>query len=805
MIDFFKVFIKLIPGYGGGDTWIPSERIVPISFRKSLRGLGAAHFQLLTDNQILPSQRHPKWGDGVDEKFHIYAREIAIVDTRGLDDEEAKNDFDSYLGGRVMWRGFIRGGTFDKFEGVLDQIGYFTADEYGQGLFEIPISYSEVTPNFNPLYDNVQFGNKDGSDFRNEDIYFSRTGIGTEWNTTESIAVSSVGEYVWNRKEIIEKLCADSGLIPVVDFPEGINDADYVWFNTIDVPEIGNYEGQSIIQALIDLLPEPFDFYFDYNDSSDYPRLQIINKSTVDVPLICPSAVATNYNIPLKETETLNLTIKQQDIYDRVIVRGKPILWCGTVGLWGDWLNDDVLEPDWTPEEETIWLSAEIPEDPFAPDEIVANAVRETLENVYQKFKWKDGKIRIGSRSGNYNEKDAISGMAGNYKNFFGSFTSIGMNDKADLNVKLKKPYIFDSDNTPNKLAIEWEDFLPFTRVDPNTDQIQTNWEDDRFASPNVTGVVASIVPPGAGTQSYTDRSNHILGVESTVELGFHKNGVWLRRMNPQTDLQRIPELFRTEVDGPVVYPPGPPFEISNAPFLDLNPEEAEGSGWSSFWRFLITIAGRSKQRLEAFKYRKDANGDRVQPSDKIKIIDVPAEVWLVHANTIRNLAINKTKKDDSPNAFTDKGDSSRQIRNAPVRFLFEEAYDKDLNPMGVHVVRDDTDLLLSYLESYSNLLMEVRGEMHLSLAIDRTYDLNIGKLIGTVADGTITYNVNSAVSSIEYILEGDTPLIEVHTQVPSEPLLTRALDRASEGLGAVPPKKPLTTPPSLTTGWVIY
>ena len=799
MIDFFKVFVKLIPGYGP-EGWLPSQRIVPLSFRKSIRGFGAAQFSILTDSQILP-QNHPRWGSGQNEHNHIYVRDIAIVDTRGLD--EAPEDYDFYLGGRIKWRGSVRGSTYDSFVAGIDERGYIVADEWGQVLFNNPISYTEELPNFNPNYSDRQFGNKDGSNFRNED-YATRTGLGVDWKLPD-ISGAEVIDYVWTREEIIEKLCQDSGWIPTVHFPWTSEEEkeDYVWFTTTDVPEIENYEGKSVIQALIDLLPEPFDFYFDYNSSSDYPDMYIINKSTVDVPLLCPAAQAENIVIP-RQTQNLNFTIKQQDVYDRVVVRGKPILWAGTVGMWGDWIGDQVLEPAWSDEDEEKWLSGD--PDGGGTNETIAPIVREVIDDVFRKFKWKNDKPQIGSRSGNYSEYDDISEY-GSVNNFFGSFTSIDVNDEGDLSKRIKHPYITLADQTPNPLAIQWEDFLPFTRLDPDADQFQMNYEDDRWAQPFVTSVSVRLEGAAAGQQTFIDRSTLYGGeyVPSTIQISFWQNGIWLNRQNPETDLSRVPELFRTSLGAITKFPPNTQIPIEEVDYLSKNPAEAEGNqwGWSSFWRFLITIAGRSKQRIEAYKWRKDAEGNRVQPSDKTKIIDVPAEVWLAHANTIRNHALNFTSKSDRPNNQIPTGEKSRDNTSGGiVRFNFADYYDVITNPFGVHILRDDTDLLLSYLESYSNLLMEIRGEMKLSLAIDTQNDMDVGKLLGMVQDGGQRHNVNSAIVSVEYDLESEYPTVEYSTLIPTEPLLTRALDEAARGLGAAPEKRTLTTPPSLTTGW---
>ena len=849
---FFRVFVQFIPGYGP-TGWVSTRRIVPMSFRSSLKGMGAAQFRVLSFDET------------EDEAFSIRTeiREIAIVDNRNRD---VSGDFDADLD-NILWRGFVTNITTDRYHQDPNSMGQIFAEEYGTGLYKIPITYSEETPNFNPYYDDIQYANFDSGNFRTSD-FANRSGVGLPWSITESISAEDVlvqfdgfselaDEYCWNRKKIIEKLVSDSSAVNDVVFPweaalaqlqaernqrvsdivdegyppaqqeelirlednklkQGIEnlEASYAWFFDHDIDEISNYEDASLIDAMIDLLPEPFDFYFDINSSSSAPELVIINKSAFDVPGMCPANITLDINIPANDTAILNHNIRSEDIYDRVIVRGAPYLWCGSLTLWGDSYSDKPLLPDWTPEAEKNWLLGTIGglDEPFLEDPTISNIIRNVYDTVFQKFKFKDGVPIVGQRAGNFGSADESGNFKTNdYNYFFGDFYGIDLEENGDQS-KLITPIInVKANRTPNKLATAWESFLPFSRFSDkkiDIDAIQYSLENDRFAEPFLVSPHVRLEDPNAEVMYWVDRSMPF-GVASSVEISYHENGIWIRRENPQTDLSQEPSLFRFMKNGTNRVWDVPVEDLSQIDNLELNPvtnEDPSIEGWSNYQKWIVTVAGRSKERLQAYKWRKDAEGNQVPGSDlpKVKIIDVPAEVWLVHPNTVRNVAIRRFAKLDNPfGQFSgNPGESSRDnVGNALIRFLPVEARQQSFegNPNGVTIVRDDRKLLLQYLEAYSALLLNPRAELNLSLAIDRKYPaLSIGRLIGKANDGGIVYDTNSVVASVEYIVETGAPRINIQTSVPNEPLFTQAIHEAQEGKGERPAQRLNTKAPRL-------
>ena len=848
---FFRVFVQFIPGYGP-TGWVSTRRIVPMSFRSSLKGMGAAQFRILSFDET------------EDEEFSIRTeiREIAIVDNRNKD---ASGDFDNDLD-KILWRGFVTSVTTDRYHQDPNSMGQIFAEEYGVGLYKIPITYEEETPNFNPYYDDIQFGNFITGNFRNSD-FANRNGVGLPWGIIidgerveldESADESeSADEYCWNRKKIIEKLVSDSSAVNEVVFPweegeaqlqeefnekvseikekgysqgqedelirlatnklnqdKGKLEESYDWFFDHDIDEISNYEDQSLIDALIDLLPEPFDFYFDNNISSSAPELVIINKSAFDVPGMCPANLTIDINIPANDTAILNHNIRSEDVYDRVIVRGAPYLWCGSLTFWGDQYSDKPLIPDWTEEEETNWLLGTVGdlegEAPTPEDQTITNIIRNVYDSVFQKFKFKDDVPIIGQRAGNYGSADDTGNFkADDYNYFFGQFYGIDL-ENGDQS-KLITPFINVKQNrTPNKLATSWEAFLPFSRFsDKKRDvrAIQYSLERDRYAQPFLVSPHVRLEDPNQGTIYWVDRSRPF-DVASSVEISYHENGIWIRRENPQTDLSQEDSLFKFMKDGSFKAWDLPVEDLADIDNLELNPvtnEDPTLEGWSNYQKWIITIAGRSKDRLQAFKWRKDSDGNQVPGSDspKEKIIDVPAEVWLVHPNTVRNVAVRRIARIDNPfGEFSGTGESSRDnLGNDLIRFLPAEARNESFtgNPNGVTIVRDDRKLLLQYLEAYSALLLNPRAELNLSLAIDRKYPaLSIGRLIGKAQDGEVVYDTNSAVASIEYIIETGAPRIMIQTSVPNEPLFTQSIHEAQEGKGERPPVRPNVKAPRL-------
>lgn len=848
---FFRVFVQFIPGYGP-TSWVPTRRIVPMSFRSSLKGMGAAQFRVLSFDET------------EDEEFSIKTeiREIAIADNRNRD---VSGDFDADLD-KILWRGFVTNITTDRYLQDPNSMGQIFAEEYGTGLYKIPITYEEETPNFNPYYDDIQYANFITGNFRTSD-FANRSGVGLPWTTREDDKFIEFDgfsemayEYCWNRKKIIEYLVGNSSAVNEVVFPweeaqaqlqaernkrvsdivdEGYQlnqqeelirlednkleqaieelEESYTWFFDHDIDEISNYEDASLIDALIDLLPEPFDFYFDINSDSSAPELVIINKSAFDVPGMCPANTTIDINIPANDTAILNHNIRAEDIYDRVIVRGAPYLWCGSLTFWGDQYSDKPLIPDWTEEEEKNWLLGTIDglDEPFPDDPTISNIIRNVYDTVFQKFKFKNGLPIIGQRAGNFGPDDDAN-ISDNFKEndynyFFGQFYGIDLEENGDQS-KLIPPTINVKENrTPNKLATSWESFLPFSRFSDkqiDIDAIQYSLEKDRFAHPFLISPHVRLEEPNEGIMYWVDRSMPF-GVASSVEISYHENGIWIRRENPQTDLSQEPSLFRFMKDGSSKTWQFPVEDLADIDNLELNPvtnEDASIEGWSNYQKWIVTVAGRSKDRLQAYKWRKDAEGNKVPGSDlpKEKIIDVPAEVWLVHPNTVRNVAIRRFSKLDNPfGEFAgNPGERSRDnVGNALIRFLPVEAKKEYpiRNPNGVTVVRDDRKLLLQYLEAYSALLLNPRAELNLSLAIDRKYPaLSIGRLIGKANDGGIVYDTNSVVASVEYIVETGPPRINIQTSVPNEPLFTQTIHEAQEGKGERPAQRINTKAPRL-------
>lgn len=869
---WFRVLMRPIPGYRTaeiGSGYQEVDRIVPISWRSTSKNLGAAQFDVLT---------YDSENDNAVESFAEYMREVLIVDNRNESEGADNSATSETVLGKILWKGVIRDSSVDIIENRdrsnSDGQGYMVADEFGAALAQKPISYSEETPNFNPFYDGIQFGNYDGdtTGFR-DDAFTQRNGPGITWKVYDTTGgfvsydvetqADILEDRVWNRKKIIEFLVSQESEIDGIAWPwdtefaaldeelqakkqrnadryEGFQDTinrfntidtnetnkkkdkileKYEWFFTYDIPEIENFEGKSIIDALIFLLPEPFDFSFDHNQTDGASGLKIVNKSNVDLPGLCPAnGEKVSYNLPNDDVATYNLNLRQEELYDKVIVRGKPILWCGTLTFWNPWTasGEDVLEPAWSDADELIWLRGTILDSEGEPllnhvdNSTNAAIIRNTLDDVFQKFKWVDSVPKIGTYCGNYsqNERDSAD-----KKFFFGDFYGFDFNAEGDQNILLKDPFItFTTDRTPNKMARTWEPFLPFSRYDEDpqsVSQFQYNLERDRFAEPFLVSVSArSTGLVGEGLQYFIDRSLPF-GFASSVEISPWENGFWIKRQNPQTDLSLIDELHNMSLDSglPSIVPSWAlDLEtLTNLPFnpaLGISAEaDNQNEGASSIYRFMLTVSGRSAQRPECFKVRKELkeseSGEWTYQNvsaEKTKIVEVPAEIWLAHPNTIRNVA--SLRYQFTTDTVKDDERGRDNVGNGIIRFYPKE--ETEGNKEGVHILRDDRDLMLKYLEGYSNWLLEERREASIILAADKPWDLEINDFIYSIKDGNVTDKVESSIASIEVRAEGGPPRVTFKTSVPSIPLISRSLEEAQAAAGARPFVRRDSKPPTL-------
>lgn len=833
-----KVLVKGISGLSNNDSWRPSDRLVPFNIRKETKGLGAGSFMILKNEAI--SDANERSGKDFTEDDILGMREVIVYDGRGVD-SSAINDADDALG-RIIFRGFIRKPTVDTFQNSVDGIGRVTVDEYGVFLSQKPLIYTEVTPDFNPEYNNIQYGNYKSSGFRDSD-FVKRDEVG-KWEYPEGESSDLLEqEYVWNRKRIIEFLVEQEELISNITFPwdaeliaieqdrlksRNAIDEDsslttdqkdelkklidngaakqssdvqkrYKWFFDDDLNPISNYEGDSIITALSELIPESCDFYFDYNEDSSGPTLVIFNKSVVDLPGLHPAGIPVNFNLP-DNTDVFNLTVHADEIYDKVTVRGKPILWCGTLTLW-DVLGDAALKKSWTPEDEVTWLNGDIQEELEGIDgtgignERINEILRRNLDRVFQRFEWNhpDGIPVVGARSGNFEEDE--TGPIVPKKAFFGTYTGIGLSEGADKDVLLPNHEIFTSlaqHRTPNRLAIEWEEFLPFPRFSKKIEEqypnaIQLILEEEELATPFVVcPTIELIVVPG---EYWVDRS-FPFDVGSSCQIGYWEKGIWVRRESPQTDLHDIDEMWKLKETGDIRARVSTELNLDEIENLKLNPNLEEYIGKSNYNRFLITVAGRSRERLEAYKTRKDKNGQNVEIR-KTKTIEIDdCEIWCVHSNTVRGLTPYGLSNYNIPALGGEgSGENNRDnMKGSIIRFSANDTISEELNPTGVHVVRDDRVKLLEYLEAYSNLLMTPRGEMNLIVGLQNPTELEMGQLVGLVNDNGVKYEINSAVTSIEYTFEGGPPRVSYQTLKPSVPEITRNLREAQEARGSRPP-----------------
>jgi hypothetical protein len=882
----------------GKEAWTNLESLVPINFRKQLRGLGAASFNIIG-------------GKTQEKEIDIIRnlRKIVIVDNRPTGEDDFKDisgatSLEEIIGvAEILWCGAARSITLDVLVAKTGFRGYMEADEIGMYFSSTPIHYSEPTPEFNPIYNGICYGNAErdedikiiGASFRNSDFAVRKTDSKITW--TDEFKVWRLGDiidYIWNKntsgtvvfpwmnddrigqdiKAIDEKTAADTRAIrkkekldisrtPPVNHAnisakaqeeidkleteasgkkEGLYTKYKYFFNT-DVGSFSNYEGVDVISAIDELLPPPFDFYLEYNTSLaelDSPTLVIVNTTSVDLPEMAPGAQGIDWVVSeaTSKVETLNITFENSEVYDKVILLGNYYLWAGTMSTWNiD--QDATLLPAWSKDQEEAYIRGTLvnPDEKEFGDSIESGIARQYINNVFRKFNfatwttgddggnwapiYPEGKSVWYDDNGNFSNPEYVwnpgSGYAGviqdsfgipmisnwsgnisfeswtnQYKSlsklaFFGTFEGIDLdpNSGGDKIKLYEEPYIdctLNNHKTPNKLASAWADFLPFTSYTAPTSANFVISDDSNLATPFVIAATCNVDEDRQYWYNLSDNSFPSIG---TCQIRFHENGLIVDKDNPITSSWYVDQLFTQKQGGVPRGAQQPAIDLGDVPaeVLPFNPDNDEYDGKTNWQRYLVTIAGRSKDRLEGYKVRKNGDGTNVESVQKTKvIIDDSLEVWLVHNNTVRGLIPLKSGlnwEDGRDNTY-----------NGLLRFQLGAGVnsENEFNKHYVTVMKDDRKLLLSLLEGYANFYFQQKMSMRLETGLFVNTQNKLGLMVKNVIDNGAKINgINTCVASIEWVCSGDTPRVIYATNLPEIPLLTKSFQDSTIASGKRP------------------
>lgn len=783
----YSVFIE-DQDQGTGISGIKfSNRLVPVNFRKQSRGLGSASFRVLRSTELNESFTQ--------ELRTLYGRKVWICDTSLMSDPKSLDSPDC-----ILWYGTIKSTTIDILEQSSDYIGYISAEEIGYYLATQSVKRSKRLPPFNPFLENEArwMANKvkDESSFLE---YPTKTlKVGTDplqWSKDDQ-------DYVWSRADVIEYLVNEFNGIGVTfpdaldaqyfnkqrkaeldvinkDFANGVIDEANKNYRTditnsrYDSEIKGNkdkyeylyskknpisfdsYENKSLNDILGSLLESPFDWVYDYNTSFEL-NVVIYNKSTIDLPGVCPAAQATSYQLPKASVTNFNIVKDASEIYDRVTLRGNRILWCGGLTCW-DTSIYNTLEKDWNPLHEQVYIEGKANSDgtstnSYETDVAKASAFRQIVPKVYSHYKFKRNTdvpscwVQVSKNQGNI----TTSNGGEEFRAFFGNVSAFTLDNNGNPQV-IQKPIINlnpSSHKTPYKYADNWNATLPFKEL--NADVYDTD------AQPFKQRFVIAKILDADGNQIFVEitRDN---GVADPAQLNIYTDGVIVNNQIREVAAQVADEYWKISRSGPVYNSPPVVGDWDKAVSQRNPASNASYKGFTHWGTYEVVLSGYSDQYLEATIIRKNANGN------KEKIIEDPNyEMWIIHPNTPRGL---ENKKDSDPDIWSNrvarwgKVDKNGNIIDEPI------------------VIRNDSFELLRALYAYSNWLFQERRAAKIDYAL-MLYEegLSIGQVFKNIIDGSTTWTVNSSIESIEWdISNPDAPRVYVSTSFPEIPQIKRA------------------------------
>ena len=733
------------------------SRLIPTNCRRQDHGMGAAQFTLMSNNDTtLPEV----YDDELDQVVSLN-QIIRIEDTEMVGDD---------LYERTIWCGYISSIIKEPYLGTNDAVGTVYADEIGKYYDQLELDprwiftdedgrFLQNPPDFNPMLQGVFYPNKLPE--------FNR------FITDETLDYTE--DNIWTINDIISLYVTN-----IADLSYTANEAIGFLNDKINLKTYPAFDRKSLSEILTELLPKPLTWRFTYG-ASDISQgvVELVIETELflgeeidNIPAaVNVGAIKTASKTDGTDSGTQSFTINETSIpYDEVVIRGKPILVCGSMTPW-DALDKNTLAKGWSANEESMFIEG-LPEgtaaapggDSTLPLE-AHTEFRKSLPNVYQKFDFLSGLGGYNARifhtldAGSTTEDTGIS-------SFFPFFQFSESNNyyAEPLALKLLNGAGSSSNySTPNVYATQWENELPIYR-----DFAFTTSEDISGNASQLTRlkpmVWAPVHPDGEADMFWTNLVETTL--ENKCQLDYHNNGFYVRSQYPQMlawETDSTDAIYTGENEVAYKDLVGDTW-ASDSKGLSPASDDAISIKSKSHWsRLIFTVAGRSDQNIEFVK-RREVDDIPVEVI-KRKVIDTDYECWFVHKGTVVDAYQN------------DEGDYSLLNRITSDKFT-----------------RNDMPKLIEFGESVFNYLSKVRNSFTIEYQMmnydyshgDNLVNLDINRAINQVED--IRYNISggvlgqqnyiskSIIKSVEYIFNETTPVIIVSSDIPSVPLFTRLI-----------------------------
>lgn len=772
-------------------TYTKSRRLVPVNCRKQEKGLGAATFRVRSNiDTTIPSE----FSDD-NEEFELY--QIIRVE------DEEKPGSDQFE--RTIWCGYISDILKEPYVGSEDYVGTIVCGEIGVYYDELRFDprfvyksednrFLDNPPNFNPIIQGIYFGNKVVVDGTNR---FKNIGIPSTASNFELSDVSP--DNVWSVADIIELIASEYDFSWEYIAEEGGSSSnpnatrfiEYLHDKTTH-RSFPNFQNKPLSKILETLLPKPLTWRFSYEASSisqGVVELVIESESDVDIQQIPASSNKLALTVPNTRqgvphgVQKFNVNSVNRPV-DQLIVKGKPILVTGSVTTW-DANNQSSLEPGWTDNEQQAFVNG------ISEREVAAEAheaYRKEFPNVYQKFDFKDVTGNNDVRVFRFPTPGSIVSGSSIFESNIGkkwSFFPLFKLTDDDGNYLTEPIPLYDTEadggsqwySTPNSLSIKFENELGI-------------YNDLSYYLPGEGNIVASDrkrLKPMVWAPVRPDLQEEFFWtnllqttLETKSQLDYHPNGFYLRTTYPQYFAWNDTTGSIYTGEDEVVYDNQVEGEWSPAPPLATppgrNPDEGEEvvKGLTHWSRFIFTFAARCDQDLSVVKRREELSGTDSQgnpffaPAEvkRREIIETPYECWWVAKGTV-----------------------FRSYAGEDGSFDLLERIQED------HFVRNDMPILVEFANNVFEWVSKERRSISLEYQMNNLdwsdgwteYKTRINTFVTTATDRKLgsdstanTWQINSAVKSVEWIFNETTPVVIISTEIPQEPAFSRLFNQRS-------------------------
>lgn len=728
--------------YAGG-TWTELHRLQPISCRTEMKGRGRASFRVLDNSEV-----NSLYTDTVSPQTGKFICIMKNGPSSSTNPDFSPSD--------RIWLGVISSGVKEQHYNSSDFSGTIEAEELGYLLYRNPlVNYIdnsnrggnlENPPPFNPV-DSITgeiVGNRT-TDNKLEVSDFTLT-VDGEYSSGSHL------DFFWDRRRVIKYLVDNSDLDVDVDYDSTLSPSN----TFLDVDEFTNpqsyasYKGRSLGEALDELL-EPLDWYID----------PTVSTSTWDIVIVNPLLNATS-NLPAADKKTyvipsncIDFTLSEsEDRWEKVVLEGDRISCFGSLTTW-DAGSGRTLYKGWDSSNLTKFGQGSnygtVQSDPEK-----AKLYRDIDSVTYQLFTWDpDGTHsdevyiqRADKNSGSYTPPgEFIDDGSFDKVAFCPKFTFDSTTGGITADYDISTTPI--SHSTPNKLNIEFTDFIPYQK------------EDGTFYDPFVFYPI-ELSNPSDGSK-YLGWANPTVGAEGkdNGKLSFERDGIRIEHPYPEVLAWGggDDQIIFTGSSGDVSYPSADIGEWEDNPSWssDRNPDlnSTQYPYRSSWHRLIVTLGVKSDQRISASITRSGVTNPK-----KVKYLkDESLQVWWAAKGTV---------------------------------YDFEYVNNTDIYPSLVFesddvFVRNDFPVLLDRIKNYSEYLFQEKWEGDLSIPLAGSEGLSgaqMGTVVDTFLDVSQSKTGNTIVASVERMFNPNSSRMIIGFGRPKTPPFSQIKNNIESGGG---------------------